>query len=381
MNGRIRKRGKRSWELTIDIGRDENGERLRKFVNVKGTKAEAQRQQRELLASLDKGLPVDTGKLNVDQFLQRWLRDYAIPNTRPRTAERYESDIRLHITPALGHLQLSRLAPSNIQTMEARLQESGKSARSVQHVHTVLREALKHAMRWGLIYRNVAEAVDAPRPKRHEIQPPLAGGVWDILELAKATPYYAVYHFIAFTGSRRGEALGLRWSDVDLENGTASIVQTLQRLRGKGLVVQPPKSDKSRRSIALDHVTVAMLREHRGRQLLNQVELGEAYHNRGLVFPGPLGEPLDPSVLTRNFEKLARNAALSGTRLHDLRHFHATLLLQTGTHPKIVQERLGHSSISITLDTYSHVVPGLQEQAANAFAAAMEKAQNSSRSG
>jgi integrase len=180
---------------------------------------------------------------------------------------------------------------------------------------------------------------------------------------------------MAFTGCRRGEALGLRWSDVDLENSTASIVQTLQRLKGKGLVFQSPKSDKSRRSIALDTTTIELLREHRGQQLLYQVELGEVYQNQGLVFPGPLGGSLDPSVLTRNFEKLASKAGLPGVRLHDLRHFHATLLLKTGTHPKIVQERLGHSSISITLDTYSHVVPGLQEQAAQAFDAAMKNAQ------
>jgi integrase len=323
---------------------------------------------------------VDTSRVTIGEFLQRWLKDYAIPNTRPRTAERYESDIRLYITPAIGHIQLAKLSPSDIQGLEAKLLEQGKSLRSVQHLHFVLRESLKHAMRWGLTYRNVAEGVDPPRYRRKEVQPPDGGGVWHILRLAKETPYSSTYQFMAFTGCRRGEALGLRWSDVDLENGTASIVQTLQRLKGKGLVFQPPKSDKSRRSIALDATTIELLREHRGQQLLYQVELGAVYQNRGLVFPGPLGEPLDPSVLTRNFERLARKAGMHGVRLQDLRHFHATLLLKAGTHPKIVQERLGHSSIGITLDTYSHVVPGLQEQAAQAFDAAMKKAQEEAAS-
>ena len=188
------------------------------------------------------------------------------------------------------------------------------------------------------------------------------------------TPYSAVLQFMAFTGCRRGEALGLRWSDVDLENGTAAIVQSLQRLKGQGLQFQAPKSAKGRRSIALDPGTVDMLRDHRGRRLLYQIELDGVYQDHGLVFSGPLGGPLDPSVLTRNFEKLARKADLPGVRLHDLRHFHATLMLQEGTNPKIVQERLGHSSFAITMDTYSHVAPGLQEQAANNFAVAMKRA-------
>ena len=376
MNGSIRRRGKHTWELPVDLGRDTQEKRRRHFVNVKGTKAEAHQRLREILASLDKGLPIDSCKVLVRAFLQRWLHDYAVPNTRPRTAERYESDIRLHISPALGHIPLSRLAPADIQAMEARLLARGQSARSVQHVHTVLKEALKHAMRWGLVYRNPAEGVDPPRPQRHEIQPPDADGVVQILRVAKETPYHAVFHFMAFTGCRRGEALGVRWRDVDLENGSAAIVQTLQRLKGRDLVFQPPKSSKSRRSIALDAQTIGLLRDHRGIQLLRQMEMGTGYDDRGLVFPNVLGGPLDPSVLTRNFEKLVRNVGLTNVRLHDLRHFLATLLLKAGIHPKIVQERLGHSSIMVTLDTYSHVVLGLQEKAASSFSKAMEEEHN-----
>ena len=229
-------------------------------------------------------------------------------------------------------------------------------------------------MRWGLTFLNVAEGVDPPRPQRPEIQPPTAENVWDILDLADKTPYRAALLFMAFTGCRRGEALGLRWSDVNLENGVASIVQSLQRIRGMGLVLQPPKSAKSRRAIAIDDETVIVLWEHRGRQLLYQVELDGIYQDQGLVFPGPMGGPLDPSVLTRTFEKLVKKAGLANTRLHDLRHFHATLMLQEGANPKIVQERLGHSSFAITMDTYSHVVPGLEEQAAKDFASAMGRA-------
>ena len=179
--------------------------------------------------------------------------------------------------------------------------------------------------------------------------------------------------FMASTGCRRGEALGLEWRHVDLENGTASIVQSLQRVGRTGLRFLPPKSTKSRRSIALDEDTVEMLRSHRGGQILTMAQLGSAYEDNGLVFPGPMGKPLDPATLTRNFEKLARRAGKRHVRLHDLRHFHASLLLKAGVHLKVVQERLGHSSIAITADTYSHVAPSLQREAADVFARDMQK--------
>jgi integrase len=157
-----------------------------------------------------------------------------------------------------------------------------------------------------------------------------------------------------------------------LENGIASIVQSLQRIGRKGLVFTQPKSAKSRRAIALDASTVDMLREHRGRQILLSAELGAKFHDNGLVFPGPIGAPLDPATLSRNFVNLTQTAGIRHIRLHDLRHFHATTLLQAGTHLKVVQERLGHASIAITADTYSHVAPVLQHEAADSFARVMD---------
>lgn len=163
----------------------------------------------------------------------------------------------------------------------------------------------------------------------------------------------------------------LRLTITDLERGTASIVQTLHRVRGQGMMFLPPKSAKGRRAIALDEDTVKLLKCHRAAQAESRLRLGEVYEDNGLVFAGPLGKPLDPSVLTRTWERLARKAGLGPVRLHDLRHFHATMLLRQGVHPKVVQERLGHATISVTLDTYSHVVPGMQQAAAEAFAQAM----------
>ena len=180
-------------------------------------------------------------------------------------------------------------------------------------------------------------------------------------------------NFLVRTGCRRGEALGLEWRHVDLEHGTVSIVQSLQRIGRTGLRFVPPKSAKSRRSVALDEDTVEMLRAHHGGQILVMAQLGATYEDNGLVFPGPVGKPLDPATLTRNFEKLVMRTMMGRFRLHDLRHFHASMLLKAGVHLKVVQERLGHSSIAITADTYSHVAPSLQKEAADVFSMYMQK--------
>ena len=365
-NGSIRPRGI-SWEVRY-YGQDETGRRVRKSVYVRGRKRDAQRRLREILSSLDAGASVVTGRLSVAEFMARWLRDYVIPNTRPRTAQRYESDIRLHICPAIGHIQLTQLRAPDIRRLEAALLATGKSPRSVRHVHVVLKEALKHGVRWGVTHINVAEAVDGPKLPQQEVHPPTVDEVRRILELARETPYFDVLTFMARTGVRRGEVLALHWRDIDLERGTASIVASLQRVKREGLVFTPPKSAKSRRAVALDAVTVEMLRGLQGRQILTKAELSHVYHDSGLVFPGAFGDPLDPATLTRNFKKLACKASLGHVRLHDLRHFHATALLQAGVHLVVASRRLGHASVAITADTYSHVAPGLQKEAADAFA-------------
>jgi len=257
--------------------------------------------------------------------------------------------------------------------MESLILDSGKSASTVKHIHNVLHQALRHAMKWGLIWRNPAEAVDVPKVRRTEIQIPETSTILRLLETAKSTPHYPAYNLMAFTGCRRGEILGLRWEDVDLDRSQISIVQTVQRVKGQGIIFEPPKSSKSRRLIVLDDATVEVLRTHRVQQLESRLQLGSLWTEYGLVFPGSRGLPLDPPAFSRNWKTLVAKAGFQNVRLHDLRHFHATLLLKEGTHPKVVQERLGHANISVTLDTYSHVVPSMQTEAASVFAEAMAK--------
>lgn len=373
MKGSIRRRSKGSWEITIDMGRDEHGKRQRKFINVKGKKAYAERQLRELLASLDKGIPIDTSRLTVAELLDQWYASYVVPKLGPRTIESYEVIIRLHLKPNLGHHELTKLEPIHIQNMESSLLTKGKAAKTVQNVHRVLNEALGHAIKWGLLWKNPMSVVDAPKPRKYEANVPSSPNVLNILKRAKETPYHVAFHFIAYTGCRRGECLGVRWQDVDLEQGVVSIVQNVQRVKGMGLVIEPPKSQKGRRAIAIDEATVALLKNHRITRLEHRLQVGEKWEDHDLVFAGPIGRPLDPSVLTHRFKKLAKKADVPSIRLHDLRHFHASVLLRQGVHPKVVQERLGHATISITLDTYSHVIPSLQAEAADTFAGVMSR--------
>ena len=382
MRGTIRKLKNRkttTWEVRVDMPSGADGKRRMKSVSVRGTKRDADMKLRTLLSSLDKGLSPDGSKASTSQYLDWWLQTYAIPNVRPRTSERYGSDVRLHISPVIGSIRLSNLRAGDAQVVLSGMLHRGYSRKSVRHCYRVMRLALKHAVEKGILQVNVTDAVKPPRLESTELDLPSLEEVQHILELADSTPYGSVLRFTVSTGCRRGEALGLEWRHLDLENGSASIVQSLQRIGRTGLQLVPPKSAKSRRSIALDEHTVEMLRAHRGGQILTMAQLGSAYEDNGLVFPGPMGKALDPATLTRNFEKLARCAGKSHVRLHDLRHFHASLLLKEGVHLKVVQERLGHSSIAITADIYSHVAPSLQREAAEVFGrvAGMVKSQGS----
>jgi integrase len=240
-------------------------------------------------------------------------------------------------------------------------------AKTVLQHHRLLSEALSYAIKWGLVARNVAQVVDPPRPVNREMRTLDREGVRAFLEVARSTGYYPLFHLAVYTGLRRGEILGLRWKDVNLDMASLSVVQTLQRLKGGLTVFLEPKTAKGRRSVALSPVAVLVLRAHHERQGQLRAILDGRLSEDDLVFSHPDGSPLKPDTVSHVFSEIARKARLWGLRLHDLRHTHATLMLQQGIHPKIVQERLGHANIAVTLDTYSHVLPGLQEAAALRF--------------
>jgi len=375
MRGHITKRGKNSYTIVLNLGIDpQTGKRKQQWVSVKGTKKEVEKRLSELLHQLDTGTFIKPGKTTLAEFLERWLKDYAWPNLSPRTAEGYEHIIRRHFIPALGNMTLTQLKPEHLQRYYSEKLGSGRcdssgglSAQTVRHHHTALHKALETAVEWGLLSRNPADAVSPPRVQRPEMQTWNEDDMTRFFEATKDTPYYALFYLALFTGMRRSELLALRWQDVDFILSQVYVSRSLHVLKGGKVVFRSPKTAKGRRTVALPPSAILLLKEHWEKQKLERAMLGIPLTDDDLVFSHFDGKPLLPNTVTHAWIKLVRRTGLKAIRLHDARHTHASLMLKQGIHPKIVQERLGHSSIQITLDTYSHVAPGLQEAAAKRF--------------
>ena len=366
MRGHIRKRGKGSYSVVVSLGRDPvTGKYKYLWTSVRGAKRDAEKRLAELIHRVDAGALIKPSKTTVADYLRRWLEEYVKPNLSPRSFERYESIVRVHLIPELGALPLTQLKPEHLQKHYALKLRSGLSARSVRYQHVVLHRALETAMKWGLVIRNAADGVYAPRARQGEMQ------TWDeyevgrFLEVAKGSPYYALFHTALFTGMRRSELLALQWRDIDFHQ--IHVSRSLHQLRDGTYVFAQPKSAKSRRTIALSPSSIVVLKDHKDRQEGIRTMLGVPLKGEDLVFSTPEGKPLRPNTVSRAWAAVASRAGVRVIRFHDARHTHASLMLKQGVHPKIVQERLGHASVQITLDTYSHVAPGLQEAAAESF--------------
>jgi integrase len=299
----------------------------------------------------------------VARYLNDWLASVK-PSVRPRSFEAYDLNVR-RVLPWIGRYRLTHLTPLHVQSCYTSLLEGGLSKRSVEQVHTVLHNALRQAVKMGLIFRNVTNAVSVPRPERKEMRTLTAEQADALFAVTADDRNGALWRLLLTTGVRLGEALGLKWDDVDLDKGRATIQRALQRQAGAGLVFVEPKSQRSRRTVNLTRQTVAALAEHRRSQLEDRLAAGPMWTDYGVVFARPDGRPLEPSgVITALHDALTR-AGLPKVRVHDLRHSAATFLLQRSVHPRVVQEMLGHSTVVLTLDTYSHVSPTMRREAAD----------------
>ena len=367
MRGHIVKRYKNSYTIVLNLGIDPaTGKRKQQWLSIRGTKKEAEKRLGELLHQLDTGTFMKPSKTTLGEFLERWIKDYQ-PNLSPRGFERYQEIIRKHLIPSLGSIVLTQLRPENIQSHYTAKMKDGLSPKTVNFHHSVLHVALQTALKWGLIARNPADAVDPPRVRRRDMQTWDEDDIARFLEVAKGSPYYELFYLALFTGMRRSELLALRWLDVDFIFSQIYVNRSLHRLRDGSYILTEPKSEKSRRTIALPPSVTLLLKDYQEKRKQVAAALGVSLSDNDLVFSHLDGKPLRPNTVTHAWKVLAARAGLKIIRFHDARHTHASLMLKAGTHPKIVQERLGHSSIAMTLDTYSHVAPGLQEAAAEKF--------------
>ena len=375
MRGHIVNRYSGSYTIVLNLGIDPStGKRKQQWVSIKGTKKDAEKKLAEMLHQLDTGTFIKPSKTTLAEYLERWLEDYAKPNLGPRTFEGYKSIIYRHIIPKLGNLALTQLKPEHLQRYYSEKLTNGRynkkgalSQTTVSHHHTCLHRALKMALKWGLIGRNPADAVTSPRPLRSEMQTMNEDEVQTFLRVARSTPYYQIFYLVLFTGMRRSELLALRWCDVDLVMSEISVSRSLHHLLDGSMVIRQPKTARGRRQIALPPSVSLLLREYKEKQALEHVLLGTTLREDDMVFSHPDGKPLLPDTISHAWVRIVKRSGLKHYRLHDGRHTHASLLLKQNVHPKIVQERLGHASISTTLDLYSHVTPGLQEAAAALF--------------
>lgn len=367
MRGNITRRGKQSWRIKIDGDRNANGERKTIYRTVRGRKVDAEGVLAEMLSAHRTGQLVEPQRTTFGEYLKVWLASQSVS---AKTLERQTEIVEKHLVAALGTHPIQKLRVQHVDqyyrdalTSGRRDGMGGLSAQTVVHHHRVVFAALRHAVKKRVIARNVAEDADVPSPARHEVRALDEGQVARVIIASENSIWHVPILLAATTGLRRGEVLGLRWSDVDLERAKVHIGQVLQQV-GKAISVKEPKTDGSRRAVVLPAIAVDTLRRHRAAQGEQRLALGLPRDDQALVFTNALGEPLKPSNFTKAFEHIVRRAGVPVVSLHALRHSHASHLLRSGINPKVVSERLGHSKVNITLDLYSKVLPGLQDEAA-----------------
>jgi integrase len=361
------------WLAVITVGYTEAGKPKRKSYSGR-TRPEVAEKLKVALRDQQLGtLPTAPDRQVIGEYLEYWLENAARRTVRARTHESYETIVRLYIAPewrkagkdtrGLGKLRLAKLAGQDVEAWLNRLLARGLSARTVEYALTVLRRALGHAVKLGLIQRNVALLVDPPRVVQKEMRALTPQEARSFLDAVRGDPLEALYTVAVALGLRRGEALALRWQDVDMERGTLAVNGSLQRFGGK-LQISETKTPRSRRTITMPTVVRDAFRAHRVRQL-EQRMAARKWQETGLVFTTSTGTAVEPRNVVRAFKAALQRAGLPDIRFHDLRHTAASLLLAQGVHPRVIMETLGHSQFGTTMNLYSHVTAELQRDAAD----------------
>jgi integrase len=357
MRGNIRQRGKNSWQIQIYTGKGPDSKPKRHFETVRGSKGEAQKRLRELLALLDKGIYTPPVKLTLADLLKQWLQGYCKTNCSMRTLDSYQSTIEHHLLPALGYIQLKQLQPPMIQAYYGRACEK-LSAKSVLYHHRILKQCLKYAIRQGYLGRNPCDFVDPPKPRRKTMRTLTPDELRTLLETGSNNQFYPVIYTAVSTGLRQAELLGLRWRDIDLDLQSISVCRALYKRRGV-CEFKEPKTSHSKRRVSMTAKLADYLKEYKGGRESLSLHLGRLLKPDDLVFSNMDGKPLDPGVLSHNFARIVKRAGLENVRFHDLRHTFASLMLLRRVPPKLISEALGHSSVAFTMDTYGHIIDSM----------------------
>lgn len=360
-SGSIKKKRDGVFLVSVFLGRDANGRRRYVAKQIKGKKKDAQKYLNQALRDLDAGKFAPPTPLTVDKYLDRWLETAARPRVSPRTADGYAALLKRYIRGPLGQKRCDGLRALDIQQVYGEMQQRGLSARTVRHTHSALQSALKQAVKWGIISSSPAEYVELPKVPNKERRVLSPDEAASFLDAAGTMPHGLIFEFALLSGMRPEEYLALQWSDLDFERGMAKVNRALVR-HNNAWTFEQPKTARSRRSVWLPKTLLLKLVAHKRRQAESRLRLGTIWQSNDLVFCSEWGTPHSiPNLTYRYFRPLLEKAELPRIRLYDLRHSHATLLLSENEHPKVVSERLGHASITLTLDTYSHVLPSMQE--------------------
>ena len=367
----IRELGKGSYKIEMFLGRDPvTGKKNIYNENVKGSIKDVRKRVTELEHQLNTGIVVNPSNYTVKELLEDWLKDHAKPNTRVRTYDGYEMIVNKHLIPSLGMIPLHKLTPSHVQNYYTDKIESGLSNQTVKHHHRILSQALRYGVGLQKVGRNVCGSVKPPVVKNKEMRPLDEYQVNNFLDAVRDHRFYNLFHLAVNTGMRRSELLGLRWKDID--DLDIYISQVLHHRTGGEIIIEEPKTDKSKRRIDIDPSTAFELVQYRQWKESS----GVTCKGDDLIFADLDGTPFKPTTIEKTFRKTLHDLDIQGVRFHDLRHTHASLMLKQNVNPKIIQERLGHSSIMITMDVYGHLMPSMQKEAVLNFADLLKHARD-----
>ncbi|GGN34641.1 tyrosine-type recombinase/integrase [Deinococcus daejeonensis] len=367
------------WRAAVTIGENEDGSQKRRWVSGK-TQGEVQEKLRALQSDLHRGTLADTDRMTVGDFLKQWVAHKEREGLKPNTVQSYRDTINRYVTPKIGRVKLEKLRPLDIEHMLTSLREDGKSPTLLAYSLRVLKMALQQAVRWQMLPRNVADSVKPPKIERQEMKVWTRQQVAAFLKVTEEHPLHAAFYLALMTGMRRGELVGLKWDDLDLDRARLTVKNNLvevidEPIEGKKrlgkatqssvrLEVSTPKSKASRRTIVLSKGTVEKLREQRARQEAWRRDAAEAWTEQGFVFTTVTGGLVWPSALAKAYVSLVAEAKVPSIRFHDMRHTAASLMISMGIPPKTVSERLGHSDVAFTLRTYTHLYDAQREEAA-----------------